>query len=141
MSLYSKKNKGRPTAGKHKNYQNKHAETTRLNVSKSKQSDRNITYSLEEQLNLNHPLPTEKRELNIAIISQIPLPRETLKNYLFRVKALLIDNNRDSAFLLVALKIQNLHEEKLLSQIVSLGTDTQNSDEEIPDDNANTDEY
>uniref|UniRef100_A0A1B0FNR3 Fanconi anemia group D2 protein n=1 Tax=Glossina morsitans morsitans TaxID=37546 RepID=A0A1B0FNR3_GLOMM len=92
---------------------------------------------------LHHLCCHSKAALNTAIISQIPSLRETVENYLFRIKALLTANNCGSVFLLGNLKNKDLHGDELLSQTASLGTTAstaQNSDEEIPDDDTSIDE-
>ncbi|KAL9900180.1 fancd2 isoform 1-T3 [Glossina fuscipes fuscipes] len=92
---------------------------------------------------LHHLCCHSKAALNTAIISQIPSLRETVENYIFRVKALLTANNCGSVFLLGNLKNKDLHGDELLSQTASLGSTVstaQNSDEEIPDDDTSIDE-
>uniref|UniRef100_A0A1A9WNL2 Fanconi anemia group D2 protein n=1 Tax=Glossina brevipalpis TaxID=37001 RepID=A0A1A9WNL2_9MUSC len=65
-----------------------------------------------------HHLCCESRvSLNTAIVSQIPLLRETLENYLFRIKALLTANKCGSTFLLGNLRNKDLHGDDILSQV------------------------
>lgn len=54
---------------------------------------------------------------NTAIVSQIPFLRETVENYVFRVKALLTANKCASVFSMGNLKNKDLHGDDLISQV------------------------
>uniref|UniRef100_A0A1B0FG54 Uncharacterized protein n=1 Tax=Glossina morsitans morsitans TaxID=37546 RepID=A0A1B0FG54_GLOMM len=57
-------------------------------------------------------------ELNSASIRQMPSLKESVENYLFRVKALLAANNCEGVFTLDNLKHKNLHDGAILSQVL-----------------------
>ena len=59
---------------------------------------------------------------NTAIISQIPFLRETVENYVFRIKALLTANKCASVFSMGNLKNKDLHGDDLVSQVSLLLT-------------------
>uniref|UniRef100_A0A1I8P4T9 Fanconi anemia group D2 protein n=1 Tax=Stomoxys calcitrans TaxID=35570 RepID=A0A1I8P4T9_STOCA len=90
---------------------------------------------------LHHLCCHSKAIKNTAIVSQIPFLRETVENYVFRIKALLTANKCASVFSMGNLKNKDLHGDDLISQSASLSTATgQDSDEEIPEDDVSVDE-
>lgn len=76
---------------------------------------------------------------NTAIISYIPSLRETIETLVFRVKALLAANNCHSAFHMGNMVNKDLHGDSIITPVGSF-VDEQNSDEEIPEDDASVDE-
>ncbi|EDV43092.1 uncharacterized protein Dana_GF18312 [Drosophila ananassae] len=76
---------------------------------------------------------------NTAIISYIPSLRETIETLVFRVKALLAANNCHSAFHMGNMVNKDLHGDSIITPVGSFVGD-QNSDEEIPEDDASVDE-
>ncbi|XP_065371634.1 Fanconi anemia group D2 protein homolog [Calliphora vicina] len=90
---------------------------------------------------LHHLCCHSKAIKNTAIVSQIPFLRETVENYVFRVKALLTANKCASVFSMGNLKNKDLHGDDLVSQSGTFSTATgQDSDEDIPDDDVSVDE-
>ncbi|XP_037821987.1 Fanconi anemia group D2 protein [Lucilia sericata] len=90
---------------------------------------------------LHHLCCHSKAIKNTAIVSQIPFLRETVENYVFRIKALLTANKCASVFSMGNLKNKDLHGDDLVSQSGTFSTATgQDSDEEIPDDDVSVDE-
>ncbi|XP_017847273.1 Fanconi anemia group D2 protein-like [Drosophila busckii] len=76
---------------------------------------------------------------NTAIISYIPILRETLETLVFRVKALLAANKCHAAFHLSILDNKDLHGDAIRTPTGSFATEV-NSDEEIPEDDDSVDE-
>uniref|UniRef100_A0A1I8ML88 Fanconi anemia group D2 protein n=1 Tax=Musca domestica TaxID=7370 RepID=A0A1I8ML88_MUSDO len=90
---------------------------------------------------LHHLCCHSKAIKNTAIVSQIPFLRETVENYVFRVKALLTANKCASVFTMGNLKNKDIHGDDLVTPSVSMSTGTSHdSDEEIPDDDVSVDE-
>ncbi|ALC46708.1 Fancd2 [Drosophila busckii] len=76
---------------------------------------------------------------NTAIISYIPILRETLETLVFRVKALLAAIKCHAAFHLSILDNKDLHGDAIRTPTGSFATEV-NSDEEIPEDDDSVDE-
>ncbi|XP_068157652.1 Fanconi anemia group D2 protein homolog isoform X2 [Drosophila tropicalis] len=76
---------------------------------------------------------------NTAIISYIPSLRETIEVLVFRVKALLAANNCHSAFHMGNMINRDLHGDAITTPVGSIISE-ENSDEEIPEDDASVDE-
>ncbi|XP_075147776.1 fancd2 [Haematobia irritans] len=90
---------------------------------------------------LHHLCCHSKAIKNTAIVSQIPFLRETVENYVFRIKALLTANKCASVFSMGNLRNKDLHGDDLISPSPSLSAATeQDSDEEIPEDDVSVDE-
>ncbi|KAM7362212.1 fancd2 [Cochliomyia hominivorax] len=90
---------------------------------------------------LHHLCCHSKAIKNTAIVSQIPFLRETVENYVFRIKALLTANKCASVFSMGNLKNKDLHGDDLVSQSGTFSSTTgHDSDEDIPDDDISVDE-